>query len=143
MMNKYVAYTLDLLLTILLIFLWRPLALLLIYCELLLHLGSHLCITVYHELYAMSPMIALGGALIGPQYLLMLITTSLMYAYKMIMIGPSQSHSVRQMWECITCIGSWSLLTRFFSLTPSAILLRKHHTLCKLSLLYRIVRHFL
>jgi len=144
-MNRYVAYLLDFILLIILMFVWKPLALLLIYGELFLLLGKHIIMTCVHELYDLSPMIFLECAYFAPhsQFVLMGCLTAMLYSAKLLVVGPSPYHRLMDLWECVTCIGSLSLLCRFIPGKPSNTLLRKHFKLSRMSLTYRIVRHSL
>lgn len=143
--HSYVAYLLDFSLILGLIFIWKPLVLLLIYVELCLWLVKNFLVTVVHECYDLFPMISLSTAFLGFEHYhtTLYITTPILTVIKMILIGPSPAHKLSDLWECISCMGSLSLLSRFISLKLSKKELRKHQKLLRMSFVYRFVRHSL
>mmetsp|Transcript_2218 Transcript_2218/g.2311 ORF Transcript_2218/g.2311 Transcript_2218/m.2311 type:complete len:434 (+) Transcript_2218:169-1470(+) len=143
LMHKYVAFTLDAILVILVVGILKPIALVSIYIDLLFQLACSLSIIISVELYDLSPMVALCAAFLAPHYYLVISMVFVMYLYKVVIIGPSQSPRLNSLYECWICIASLSLLSRFISVTLSRVELRKHSVLQRSSLMYRIVRHSL
>jgi len=144
LMYEYVAYTLDLILVILVVGLLKPTALFLVYLDLFFQLGRSAILFAFDELYSLSPMVALCVALLTPHIYVIMLLVLMLLSYKVVVVGPSESKRVTELYECFICIASLSLLARFVSCTLSqGGELRKHNILNRMSLMYRIVRHSL
>lgn len=141
--HSYVAAAMDLCLYLLLLILWKPFSVALIYAELLLVVVMHSLVSLGQELYDIGPMVCVASALFAPHLNLILWVTGLLVLHKMVIVGPSAATKLYDMWECVTCIGSLSLLLRILPSPPSVAPPNKHKHLSKRSLIYRIVRHFI
>ena len=143
-MHRTVARSLDIFLNLLVILIWKPLVLILIYTELLLSSAKSILVTAALEVYSLSPMVALQVALLGPHHVLIALFTTALYGYKLVLVGPHPYSQLNDLYECVSCIWSLSLLCRtLIPSPPSTVQLRKHHKLIKRSLTYRIVMHTL
>lgn len=124
MTSNYVSFILDLYLLFLLVFVWKPFALFVIYLELWWRI-------VYLTVLWFLSTVGIDG------YVL----------YKLRILKPSSYSSKKsvgvKLYDCILCVMSLSLLLRFISGGPSAKELRKHDRLAKNSLLYRVFRHII
>jgi hypothetical protein len=100
-------------------------------------------LSIWLELFDLLPIICLAIGFIAPNFLLLGILIPTAWLYKLVLIGPSQKHKLKELWECIICLGSLSLLFRFISGGPSTVELRKHDKLAKASIFYRIFRHII
>lgn len=140
--HQYIAFVLDLGLLFMLLFVWKPLALCLIYLELWVR------IVVLSVVYAFR-FLAVGGAnavaKVDP-------TTHKAATHKLEKVLELPKHRNRkewlrrqhnELWDCITCVYSLSLALRFISGLPSNVELRKHDRLARISLLYRVFRHII
>lgn len=129
--NYYVAFALDLYLLLMLLLLWKPLALLLIYLELLVR-----------TLYLTAVLIF---KITGVHFLVVrvLLSNSTSRTAKQVEEGILGS-SLEELSDCLRCVFSLSLVLRFFSGRPTpSVELRKHDRLAKHSLLYRVFRHII
>jgi hypothetical protein len=122
--NNMLAFLCDLFLLGLLLFVWKPFALFVIYMELLWRIA-------YLTVLCALNVVGIDG------YVL----------YKLGIFKPSVYSSkqtvFRKLYDCVLCVLSLSLLLRFISGGPSAVELRKHDRLAKNSLLYRVFRHII
>jgi hypothetical protein len=131
--NHYVSFVLDLCLLFLLLFVWKPLALCLIYAELLFRI-------VYLNVMLLFQFTGVFTALER-------ILRRQAQAVTKIVQNPAAdfvSTTLEEMRDCIWCILSLSLAMRFISGGPRpTVELRKHDRLTKHSLLYRVFRHII
>lgn len=148
MTNQYISFSLDLVLLFLLIFILKPLVLVLIYVELFLRMFFLSTFTVTHSLWEISPRSLIHRFVVKPYSNLMfyftggLVTVPRHSLHAQTFIS-KRSKMMRELWECIRCVGSLSLLMRFFSGPPSSKELKQHKKLAKNSLLYRIFHHMI
>lgn len=126
--NK-ISFVMDLFLLLLLVFVWKPLALVLIYFELLFRV-------VYLTVLTVLSFLGIRG--------------QALYALGVLKRRPPSKYSSgikktsgQKLYDCVHCILSLSLLLRFISGRPSSVELRKHDRLAKQSLLYRVFRHII
>lgn len=144
--SQWLSFSLDLGLLVLLLCIWRPIALLLIYAELIIRLVVVVATIVFWELFSL-----LFVFIVPPRFLRRQIKRRFVKKGKSPLTDTPIIHtrsSVRQedfdeLWTCFTCIFSLSLLMRFFSRfqCPSSVELRKHDRLYKCSIFYRVLRH--
>lgn len=122
MTNQYVAFVLDLVLLIIFTATVKPLAMLLIYLELIC-CANYLCC----------------------RYLFLLYISTI----KRLLFLSVEKDMKRKLrvWtaylDCLSCLMSLSLFLRWFSGRPSPKSLRKNDRLVKSSILYRIFRHII
>jgi hypothetical protein len=140
-----VAFTLDFLLLVVLILLWKPVALLLIYVELLVRIVVLSVVATLQTVWDLRPLTVIRGAVMKPYYLFMSYLMGLAFlqlaaeeAWKQ-----RKTRTQQELMECISCVWSLSLLLRFISGGPSSVGLRKHDKLHKMSILYRVFRHII
>jgi hypothetical protein len=142
-----VSVLLDFCLYLLLLLVWKPAAILMIYMELFVKVVMLVAASVLYELLDLLPLLLVGYAFLAPHATLLLWAYVLGFtgAVKLLVVGPARGSHLGDLWEIARCIGSASLLRRFVPLPLarlSADPLRKHVHLNKSSLIYRIVRHF-
>jgi hypothetical protein len=138
-----VGAVMDFSLYILLLFVWKPFSIALVYAELLLVLLSHAIFSLLHELYDITPMICILYAFFTPEYPVLLGLSSFMVVQKLALVGPSAVTSLRRLRECLTCLGCFSFLLRILPTPPSRLPPPSHQNLSKVSFVYRLVRHFI
>jgi len=131
--NNSITFIMDLFLLVLLVLLWKPLALCLIYLEL------------WVKIIVLSVTYSLKAA----------FTRSMKFARKVDRTvnryASEKFESNKQwlreqhddLWDCIRCAYSLSLFLRFVSGRPSSVELRKHDQLARISVLYRVFRHII
>jgi len=153
MTHQYIAFVLDLVLLTLLVIVLKPLALVLIYLELWVHVFLlsivYFCKVLTDRMllsfYNLHVYMLLDNSSQSPN------NTTITYArpfqgFEEYMPQQGKAWLRKQnndLWDCITCISSLSLLLRFISGRPSKVKLRKDDRLARLSLLYRIFRHMI
>ena len=128
--SQVLSFVLDLGLLLVLLLLWRPLALALVYVELLLQLVMSLFLLLLREVSSL--------VLTPLDFLQLAGGEGQVDASK-----ASRAKAAGDVHACLSCLFSLSLLLRFFSSfeRPSSADLRKHDKLYYCSVLYRIVRH--
>ena len=130
---------------LLLLLVWKPTAVTLIYMELLVKVVMLVTATVLYELFDLLPMLFVGYAFLAPHAALlgwMLAFTALV---KLLLVGPASGSHLGDLWEIARCMGSASLLKRYIPMPLQRLTtdpLRKHVHLNKSSFVYRVVRHF-
>ncbi len=141
--HQYMAFVLDLGLLVLLLCVWKPLALSLIYLE----LWARICV--------LSVVYAARYLLVGATRAVYKMDTSVDKAasarLEKALEGELPRHHRKEwlrqqhndLWDCVTCVYSLSLAMRFISGRPSSVELRKHDRLARISLLYRVFRHII
>lgn len=144
--HSSVSMLMDFFLYLLLLLVWKPLAITMIYMELFVKVIILVSASVLYELYDLFPMLFVGYALLAPQWSLLTWMCAFTAVIKLLLVGPASGSHLGELWDCIRCIGSASLLRRY---VPTSLYnlstdpLRKHVHLNKNSLVYRVVRHFL
>lgn len=138
-----IAAIMDFSLYILLLFVWKPFSITLIYAELLLVMISHTLFTLLHELYDITPLLCIFYAFFSPEYPLMLGLSSLLIVPKLVIFGPSAGSSLTRLRECLVCLGCISFFLRILPAPPSINPPPSHDNLSKVSFVYRLVRHFI
>lgn len=141
--HQYIAFFLDLGLLFMLIFVWKPLALCLIYLELwtrivilsIVYLCKYLAVGSVRTMSHIDPTKHKTA------------THKLEEVFELPKYRNRKEWLRRQhndLWDCITCVYSLSLFMRFLSTYgPSNATLRKHDRLARNSMLYRVFRHFI
>lgn len=138
-----VAAVMDFCLYLLLLLVWKPVAVILIYAELLLVGLVSICYAIIHELYVLSPIVFILAILLVRHLWIFLMVICALVVYKMILVGPSAAGKFGEVRDCVSCLGSLSLMARFLPMPPALEPPNKHDRLSKLSLVYRVVRHFI
>lgn len=147
--NHILSFLMDFSLAILFFAVWKPLALLLIYLELLIlmiySLSRVILFEVWNNSWTIIPIFGVGLTIIMTQYVISFLI--LLYFIAMLLCTASKStrqyQLLMQIKDAFMCIWSLSLLLRFISGRPSSTQLRKHDKLYSVSLLYRIFRHII
>ncbi len=140
--HPLIGYILDCFLVIMLIFIWKPFALFLIYTELIILLVTQFVRLLIEELKEILPIIILSIGFFANSINIISPVILFTLVLKLIMFGPKGS-SAYDFFEYLSCVSSLSLLLRFFSAGLSNEKLRKHDKLEQKSLIYRIFRHII
>jgi len=141
MTHQYMAFVMDLGLLVLLLCVWKPLALCLIYLELWARIA--VLSVVYFVRYLL-----VGSARAAHK---MDTSADKATAHRLERALELPRHNRKEwlrqqhndLWDCLTCVYSLSLAMRFISGRPSSVELRKHDRLARISLLYRVFRHII
>ena len=134
----YISFLLDFILYIFLMVVIKPIMLWLIYCDLVVQLLLHFFTSVLVELFEITPMLILSSFMFYPNSLMACRLGGVVFVEKLLILGPSQYHKLRECWECFSCVFSPSLLLRFFTPACSKV---EHASLDKMSVLYRVFKH--
>ncbi len=137
----YLSYAMDFILYLFLLLVVKPTMLILIYCDLLVQLTFHFFSSLVVELLEITPLVILSTFMFYPNSLMACRLSGIVFLEKLLILGPSQYHKLRECWECFTCVFSVSLLLRFFAPALSPADPVKHESLSKMSMLYRVFRH--
>lgn len=119
----------------------KPIMLGLIYADLVVQMVYHFLSSVVVEMFEITPLVLLSTFMFYPNSLMACRLTGVVFLEKLLILGPSQYHRLRECYECFTCVFSFSLLTRFFTPLCSEAMLHKHDSLDKVSFLYRVFKH--
>lgn len=143
--SKYVSYMGDAILFVLLLFVWKPFALLMVYLEVLVLLVFHFLKALFLELYDIAPMVLLILALLMPQLNFVIYSTLLILLHKILLFGPCKDNNYQQLWECVKVISSVALVVKLFKTGPSCKSEEPstHNVAEKTSIFFRISKHFL
>lgn len=141
--HEYVSFILDFILLMLLVLVWKPIALCLIYMELLLRIGLLTMSTTVHTILSMYPTSILQKLIIRPYIKFMTYCIGIAFLEQRPHEVVPRDAALRDLWECLTCVASLSLLMKFFSHKPNIEDLRKHKKLAKFSFVYRFFRHMI
>lgn len=150
--GRYLSYLGDAFLFMLLAFIWKPFALLLIYAEVIVLLAFNLGKAVLYELFYVWPLLLLIGYWTRPTVVVAVFVISLLLLHKILIFGPSKANNLEDVWECLSCFSSMKLISKFITPRPSVKkdfesvdghLDLYHRMLEKTSIFYRIARHFL
>ncbi len=134
---------LDFILLLLLVVVWKPIALSLIYLELLLRIGLLTMFSMVYTICSIYPTSVFQKFFIRPYIKFMTYCVGIAFLeHKAHQIVPRDA-ALRDLWECLTCVASLSLLLKFFSRKPNTEELRKHKKLAKFSYVYRVFRHMI
>lgn len=141
--HEYVSFVLDFILLMLLVLVWKPFALCLIYIELFIRIALLTMSTTIHTVLSFYPSSILQKLFIRPYVKFMTYCIGIAFLeHKPQEIIPRDA-ALRDLWECVTCVASLSLLMKFFSHKPNVEDLRKHKKLAKFSYVYRFFRHMI
>jgi hypothetical protein len=141
MTSHWIAFVMDLGLLVLLLCVWKPMALCLIYMELWAR------IWVLSAVYFVKYLAV--GATSAVSRVDLTKDKEATHKLERALELPSRNRKewLRQqhndLWDCITCVYSVSLAMRFISGRPSNVELRKHDRLARISVLYRVFRHII
>ncbi|RYH16556.1 hypothetical protein EON65_29905 [archaeon] len=144
--NHYVAFLGDAILLILLVVVWKPLALLLIYIELFCRLLVLALFTLVDSMWELFPHNFLQSCIQRLYIASLPDFVGIAFLRKQALHVPKRLQRIKvlqELWECTTCIGSLSLLLRFIAVAPAGKALSQHHRLAKHSILYRVFRHII
>lgn len=139
---QWLEMSFDAVLYVLVVCVWKPLILSIIYAELIAHVIVLAMATIARSLSDFfSPiMIAVGATLLSPHYAYLVGVACYVVVQKIIASWP-KSKAYDRIWKCVCCIGSLSLLFRFVSGAPSPTLVKKHDMLEEVSLSYRFFKY--
>jgi hypothetical protein len=143
--HSSVSMFMDFCLYLLLLCVWKPIAITMIYMELFVKVILLISASVLYELYDLLPMLFVGYSLLAPHTTLLLWMYTFTGVVKLAVVGPASGSHIGDLWDCVRCIGSASLLRRYIPTSLSKLSadpLKKHVPLNKSSLVYRVVRHF-
>ena len=140
-----VGFVMDFMLLVFFVILWKPLSILLIYVELLLKIFIAVSGLLISEGPIITPYFTSSLLLFSPHLELCFTFAIVMMITKFALFGPSNQsrRSLAVFANCFLCLFSLSLFLRFFSFYPSAIQLRKHHRLQRVSIIYRFLHHIM
>ena len=140
---KFLGYFLDFIMLVLLVVVWKPLALIFIYFEIFLWAAFYLIVTIVYEIYELYPIVSLAMGFFAPDLAVVSFLSFLVGWQKIALFGYSKGNKIDHIIECLSCLWSVSLLLRFLTGGPSSATLRKHDKLAKNSIIYRIFRHMI
>lgn len=140
--HEYVLFTIDFILLVFLLIIWRPLVLILIYTELVLHMVCELMLSVAVEIWFTVPLILISIAIYQNTNVTLLVGVTLLLE-KIILFGFSSGEHILCSYYCFRCIWSLSLLLRFFAPFGTKHSLNKHNLLVKTSFCYRFFHHMI
>ena len=157
--GRYLQYTSDLILFLLLAVVWKPVAVLLIYCEVAVFLVYQLCRAIFFELLYMWPFFIFATYFTQPSVLMCSFFLILILLHKVLIFGTSKRNNWKDVKECLSIFSSTTLLSRFATTGllsaksenntdgdsgRESYQERMYHTIMeKSSIFYRIARHFL
>lgn len=146
---EWLEMTVDAGLVFALLFIWKPIILTLIYMELFVKVSLLWAGTLVTELQgSISPVtMVVAGLFMLPHTLFLTTMTLCMYVRKLLLMGPEEFNRryYDQMYKCVLCIGSFSLLSKYVSGLPTAEVVRlaKHELLDEMSFVYRLCKHII
>ena len=143
--GKYLWYFGDIVLYLLLVVIWKPLSLTLVYIEVVVLLIFHFFKAVICEIYDIAPMFFLIMSMFLPSWSLVIYATALVLMHKVLLFGHSKLNDYSQMWECIRVISSVELIVKFITTKPSAKSdeAEAKEAFERNSIFFRIAKHFL
>ena len=142
--HEYVSFTMDFILLLFLVIVWRPLVLLLIYIELFLQILISIGRAIVIEIQYMTPLNCISFA-IFQSINWSIVSTCFIMIEKLLLFGLSKPSSQQLCfcYDCFQCIFSLSLVTRFFIPFGTHMVLNKHNKLVKTSFCYRFFHHMI
>jgi len=152
-MKRFLGYTIpstqwlemimDAILLMLLVFVWKPLIITLIYVELFIRMVILVATTFMSEVSSlMSPFtMIVGGTFMLSSFNLFFNVATLMYMRKLLSVGPKDMRRYKHIWNHLMCITSHQLLLRYVSGRPSKAFVNNHHILEEISIMYRIFKY--
>jgi hypothetical protein len=146
MTHRYFAFICDFFLLLVVLLIWKPLMLLLIYIELSARMFQCLAVALFYQLGVIVPAMALSALFSWSKTWnnFKLWRNNIITLFgKLRIFVPSSECKLNEFRDCFHCIFSLSLLLRFISLVCSPSTLRKHSRLEKVSFLYRVFKHVL
>jgi hypothetical protein len=140
--HRWVELTLDAVLFILLILVWKPLIVTLIYVELFIRMVLLLARTFVSEMSALfSPFTMLVGAsFMLSNFLLFFNVTTLIYTRKLLVEGPRDVKKYQDIWKYLSCMASMSLLSKYIPSRPSGCAVGIHDVLEEVCFTYRMFK---
>lgn len=141
------SFIFDLGLLVVLLAIWRPLALITVYIELLVRFMCSIAVYIFRELFALLVPVETLQRFFCRHQKVTSATGLVLAAWvdRLASLKPIPGREFENIMTCGSCILSLSLLLRFFSSfnRPSSAELRKHDRLYRCSILYRILRHII
>ncbi len=137
--HESIGFLFDMFLLGVLIVIIRPSALFLIYAELLIKILILSLLTFVHFVIEIHPNIVKEWIIHPYQSFMKFFLKDNSVKDNLKMRGVA----IKELWECILCIGSLSLLLRLMSGPSSTQVLKKHKNLSRHSCIYRFTRHIL
>jgi len=144
--HSSVSVIMDFFLYLLLLLVWKPAAITMIYMELFVKGIMLVTASVLYELLDLLPMLFVGLAFLAPHASLLGCMLGFTALVKLLLVGPASGSHLGDLWEIVRCIGSASLLKRYVPIPLRNLAtdpLRKHVHLNNRSVMYRVFRHFL
>lgn len=144
MTHSYFAMTIDFCLLVLLLFVYKPCALLLLYIELFLLCIKYFVVGLVIEFLDIVPLVGASVYICYPQYRYIALSCFCLISLKLYFYGVNKRNkdSLEYIISCVRCIASLSLLKRFLP-TVHENEIKHNHTLSKLSLTYRVTKHMI
>lgn len=143
-MNRFLSFFLDGILLLLLLFVWKPLALLLIYAELFSRIVLLTSFSVLQAAWQLYPPQVLKTLFLRPYYALMSRFMGAVFLHGVNLVSETQRLSaLHELWECVGCVWSLSLFLRFLSGRPTEMEMKRHKRLAKFSVIYRVCMHII
>ena len=122
---------------------WRTMAYMAIYIELILKTLFLTLRNVWYEMKRYFPEVILIFAAFFPYFLPLAKSILLMVIYRLVKNGPTNEIAWRHLMDLIPTLLSLSLLLRSVPLIGSRVKLKKHHKLYRQSFCYRVLIHFI
>jgi len=140
---QWLEMVMDLILVFLVVFVWKPLILTLIYIELFIRMVILVANTFVSEIsHLISPFtMIVGGTCLLSNFNLFFNVATLMYIRKLLVVGPKDVKRYMHIWKHLTCITSVSLLFRYISGRPSKVFVNNHQVLEEISFMYRMFKY--
>jgi hypothetical protein len=142
--NQFISFLLDFILLVALFIIIKPIILWLIYSELFLRVVYHVVVSIYLETILFFILVLKRFFLFKTKEKKRFARCKTVICFiKEHYFCSKQYNKFKECMDCLVCMLSLSLLLRFFQPGVSKDLLRKHHRLVKVSLLYRLFCHVL
>lgn len=144
-MNRFLSFFLDAILLVLLLFVWKPLVLLLIYAELFTRILVLTAFSLAQAVWDLSPHQLFNSMILRPYYIIMARLVGSVFLQQDLKVANASQRNkiIQELWECVSCVWSLSLFLRFLSGRPMEQELRKHKRLAKFSIMYRVFMHII
>jgi hypothetical protein len=139
----WIELVMDAVLLFLVVFLWKPVIITLIYVELFTRMVVLVARTFVSEMSALiSPFtMVVGATFMLPNFALFFNVATLMYVRKLLVEGPKDMKTYQDIWKYLSCIASISLLLKYISGRPTSCMLSIHDKLEEISFTYRMFKY--
>jgi hypothetical protein len=140
---QWLELIMDIFLVLLLVCVWKPLIITLIYAELFIRMIILVARTFVSEMTSLfSPFtMVVGATCMLPNFSLFFNVATLMYIRKLLVEGPQDMKKYWDIYKHLSCIASISLLLKYISGRPSKIMMNIHDTMEEISFLYRVFKY--